>query len=80
MIKKVMRSDALRSLCIRKNWFTSGSIGQYEKLFDANDAGESIDTLATIIWVCSSNVGKRDVIVELEKAHEEYVRYDCCEE
>lgn len=51
----IASSDELRFLCINKNWFTSGSIRQYEKLFELNRNGASITKLATAIWICSDD-------------------------
>lgn len=52
--KSTIGYDNLRALCIKNNWFTCGSIRQYEKLFDRDSEGASLNELATIIWVCSS--------------------------
>lgn len=52
----------LRELCIDNNWFTSGSIRQYEKLFDRNREGASLDELATIIWICSDETHTKQSI------------------
>lgn len=46
-------NEKLRQLCIRESWFTDGSFSQYNKLFDANSNGASVEILAAIIWVCS---------------------------
>ena len=43
----------LRQLCIDRNWFTCGTLEQYDKLFYANENGCSIEEIATIIWLCS---------------------------
>lgn len=45
----VTTPENLRSLCIRKNWFTCGTNKQYEKLFYANEHGCPIEEIATII-------------------------------
>ncbi len=45
--------EQLRALCIRKNWFTEGTIRQYEKLFYANEMGCPLDEIATIVWLCT---------------------------
>lgn len=37
------------------------------KLFQANDDGASLDDLATIIWVCSSGVSRREVLEALNR-------------
>ena len=59
-------NDELRLLCIKNNWFTSGSIRQYEKLFELNSNGATITKLATAIWICSDDSIKyEDVFEEL---------------
>ena len=70
----VTTPDELRSLCIRKNWFTCGSNSQYDKLFYANVTGCPIEEIATIIWLCSDEDCRRsDVLEELKAVHEEYL-------
>lgn len=70
MKKERLDSGKLRNICIEHDWFTCGSIEQYEKLFQANDIGAGIDELATIIWICS-NAEKQAILdvltVEIEK-------------
>ena len=65
--------EELRSLCIRKNWFTCGSNSQYSKLFYANEMGCPIEEIATIIWLCSDDEWCRrdilDVLIETWKEH-----------
>lgn len=72
----VTNNDELRMLCIKNNWFTCGSINQYEKLFYANKNGCSIEEIATIIWICSDEEKwcRRDILDELKKAQEEYIK------
>ena len=71
----VTTPDELRSLCIRKNWFTHGSNSQYDKLFYANGTGCPIEEIATIIWLCSDEEQwcRRDILEELKAVHEEYL-------
>ena len=65
--------DELRSLCIKNDWFTSGTIEQYEKLFYANENGCPVEEIATIIWLCSGEECRRtdvlDILVETHKEH-----------
>ena len=57
-----LNSSELRALCIRENWFTYGTIRQYEKLFERNKEGASINELSIIIWICSSpEIEKEDI-------------------
>ena len=79
MIKcTVMNNDKLRSLCIKNNWFTCGSINQYNKLFYANENGCPLEEIATIIWLCSDEKWcRRDILEELKKAHEDYTKIFC---
>ena len=46
-------TEKLYRLCNKYQWFTSGDCTQYEKLFKKNRQGASLETLATIIWLCS---------------------------
>lgn len=46
-------NEKLYYLCNKYQWFTSGDNRQYELLFKLNKDGASLETLATIIWICS---------------------------
>lgn len=64
----------LRDLCVKNDWFTCGSIDQYDKLFYANENGCPIEEIATIIWLCSSEETRRaDVLDILIEAHKEHI-------
>ena len=66
--------EELRRLCIRKNWFTCGTVEQYEKLFYANRRGCPIEEIATIIWLCSDEkCCRRDILEELQATKDEYL-------
>lgn len=62
----------LRSLCIAHDWFTCGTNRQYDKLFEMNEQGASIEHIATVIWVCSDEDAegntRRDIILALNEA------------
>ena len=64
----------LRSLCIRKDWFTCGTNRQYDKLFKANEELAPIEEIATIIWLCSDDEVhcRRDILEELKAVQEAY--------
>lgn len=64
-----MSNTQLRSLCIKHQWFTEGTISQYDKLFYANEMGCPIDEIVTIIWLCSDSDKwcRRDIKYELEQ-------------
>lgn len=64
----------IRSLCIKKDWFTNGTTTQYERMFDRVCDGADIDEIATIIWVCSENVTKEEIIKELLPVKKERVK------
>ena len=55
----------LRELCIKNDWFTCGTIKQYEKLFDRNKEEALINELSIIIWVCSNNISKDEIYQKL---------------
>ena len=57
-----MINETLRELCIKNKWFTCGSNNQYDKLFDMNKKGCSVDDLAFIIWICSDETFSREQI------------------
>lgn len=67
--------ERLRSLCVRKDWFTCGTSEQYQNLFYANENGRPLEEIATIIWICSDAEinSKQDIITELKKEIEEYL-------
>lgn len=46
-------TDKLYYLCNKYQWFTAGDKRQYDLLFECNRQGASLETLATIIWICS---------------------------
>ena len=61
-------SSELRSLCIKNEWFTAGTCDQYDKLFDANENGASVDALALMIWMCSGETTIEAITAELNEA------------
>lgn len=73
----VTTPEELRSLCIRKDWFTCGSNRQYEKLFQANELLAPIEEIATSIWLCSDDEKhcRRDILEELKAEHEEHLEH-----
>lgn len=54
-------TNKLRELCVKKNWFTAGSNEQYEKLFQRQREGASLEELAIIVWVCSEDCTKDEI-------------------
>ncbi len=58
-IKMQITTEKLYSLCNKYQWFTDGSIRQYECLFNKAKDGATIKELALIIWICSSNMANR---------------------
>lgn len=60
-------TDKLFSLCNKYQWFTNGDCKQYDMLFDRNKQGASLETLATIIWICSSDWNEQDILKILKQ-------------
>ena len=60
-------SGKLRSICIANSWFTDGSITQYNKLFELNNNGASLEELALVIYICSSNATQENIIKTLKE-------------
>ena len=75
----VTTTDELRSLCIKNDWFTCGTVSQYEKMFEMNRNQASLREIALVIWLCSEDEDIDDITVKLAKAKEEYVKR-CIEE
>lgn len=55
-------TDKLYYLCNRYQWFTNGDNKQYRKLFERNRQGASLETLATIIWICSEGYDEQLIL------------------
>lgn len=62
------KEERIRSLCIKKGWFTCGSTRQYEKMFNIVREGGCIHDIALIIWLCSDDVSYVEVELEVRKA------------
>jgi len=71
----VTTPEELRNLCIRNNWFTSGTSTQYEKLFQLNEDGQTtLSEIALIIWVCSDDTDRDEITSQLIEAKDDYVQ------
>lgn len=60
-------TETLYRLCNKYQWFTSGDCTQYEKLFAKARQGTGLETLATIIWLCSVRYEEKQILEILEK-------------
>lgn len=52
----------LYALCNRYQWFTAGDTKQYEKMFWKNDNGATLEEIAFIIWLCSTNATEAEIL------------------
>lgn len=59
--------EELRSLCIKENWFTCGTGGQYEKMFDMLRDDEPMEKIAFTIAFCSDGDSEDVVLTALEE-------------
>ena len=59
--------EKLYEICNRYQWFTNGDTKQYNMLFDRNREDASLETLATIIWICSSGWSEQDILKILQQ-------------
>ena len=50
-----MNTENIYRLCNEHQWFTGGSISQYDKLFDMVRADAPIHCIALVIWICSKD-------------------------
>ena len=60
-------TDKLYYLCNKYQWFTNGDRTQYERLFEKNRNGATLEELALIIWICSSNATEQEILEILQK-------------
>ncbi len=60
-------TDKLYRICNKYQFFTNGDISQYDKLFERNKEGASLQTLATIIWICSNGYSENEILQILQK-------------
>ena len=60
-------TEKLYRLCNKYQCFKSCDCTKYEKLFKRNRQGASLETLATIIWLCSVGYEEKDILKMLEK-------------
>lgn len=58
--------DTLYKACNKYHWFTCGNNTQYNKLFELNKNGASIEELALVIYICS-DVPREDILNKLKE-------------
>ena len=63
---KQFNSANLRRICIDNGWFTDGDIVQYQKFFQLNEDGASLEELALVLYICSSNVSREEILNKLK--------------
>lgn len=59
----------LHHICNKYNFFTSGTIYQYNKLFDCNDTKPQLHDLALIIYICSQDYTLEEIENILKKEY-----------
>lgn len=72
----IINNNTLYRICNEKKYFTCGTNEQYEKLFRLNTLNSSTMELATIIWICSDNVSREEILKELIKGKLEDIKYN----
>ncbi len=60
-------NEKLYYLCNKYGWFTNGDKRQYDMLFERNKQGAQLETLATIIWICSVDYTEQTILSILKK-------------
>ena len=60
-------TDKLYYLCNKYQWFTNGDCNQYALFFERNKQDASLETLATIIWICSSDWSEQNILKILQQ-------------
>ena len=67
MVYTRLSEEKLYLLCNKHQWFTNGDTLQYRRLFERNKQGASLETLATIIWICSAETNEQKILEILKK-------------
>ena len=62
-----LSTNRLYTLCNKYQWFTNGDNEQYGMMFERNKEGASLETLATIIWICSTGWNEQDILKILKE-------------
>ena len=62
-----LSTNRLYTLCNKYQWFTNGDNEQYGMMFEKNKEGASLETLATIIWICSTGWSEQDILKILKE-------------
>ncbi len=73
MFQSKIDNYTLRAVCIANDWYTCGTIEEYEKLFKKNRNGATVGELADDIYLHSSNAEKKDIFVKLLETAERRV-------
>lgn len=77
-IKDILRpnikisTNQLYILCNKYQWFTNGNTTQYEKMYQKAKDGATLELLATIIWLCSSNWAEINILKILKQETDIY--------
>lgn len=58
--------EEVQGLCIKYRWFTNGDNEQFEKLYDMIREGASLDEVALVIWICSTEATREFIRTMLE--------------
>lgn len=60
--------EDLYHMCNNNNWFTCGDNSQYNKLFELNREGASIEELALVIYICS-DCSRESILNKLKESY-----------
>jgi len=61
-----LTANNIYRLCNKEQYFTDGSIEQYNKMFELVEEGSPLHDIALAIWICSEDVLLDDVETQLE--------------
>lgn len=66
MMLSVFNWNTIYYLCNRHQWFTAGSVAQYDRLYNlvrtmSQSQNYSIPALAVAIWICSDDIELQDI-------------------
>lgn len=56
------------NLCNKYQWFTCGSVDQYEKALTLAKGGAPLTELARVIWICSDDIPYFDILTAIAES------------
>lgn len=59
--------------CVKYNWFNNGTNESYRKLLALAEKGTDLQTLSMLIWLCTDNAEKNEILKILKEEKQNYL-------